>query len=136
MEKLNIESLFRCKTNNHTNTLKTLDVKAISQIKKDFDTTTLIESRERKRKKLLEQYVKTHENCLRKIEIANKMGKSDLLYSVTDRIVNCPEYDPINSVEYIKRKLDSEFFDTYIVSKNTLFITWLYIELNQENAKK
>ena len=135
MEKLNIESLFSCKTKNHKSTFKTLDVKTISQIKKDFDTNTLIESREKKRLKLLDHYVKAYDNCLKKIEIANKMGKSDLLYSVTDKILSCPEYDSINSIDYIKRKLDSEYFDTYVVSNNTLFITWLYIELNQENAK-
>jgi hypothetical protein len=77
MDKINIESLFHCKT--HNNSSRTLDVRTITQCKRPFDTTMLIETRERKRKQLLSYYFKFHETCLKKIEIANNLGKTDLL---------------------------------------------------------
>ena len=130
MERINIESLFNCKT--HNNSSKTLDIKSISQPKKSFDIENLIETRERKRKRLLNYYLKFHENCLKKIEIANNLAKTDLLYSVTPTIINFPEYNSLECIKYIKNKLDQEYFDTYIVDENTLFITWLYLEVNRE----
>ena len=130
MDKLNIENLFHCKTHSSS---KILDVKTITRNQRPFDTDILIETRERKRKTLLNYYLKFHDTCLKKIEIANNLGRTDLLYSVTEFIPNCPEYKPIDCVEYIKNKLDKNFFDTYIVGNKTLFITWLYLEANKEN---
>jgi hypothetical protein len=129
MDKINIENLFHCKT--HINT-KILDVRAITNNQKIFNTDTLIETREKKRKTLLNYYLKFYDICLKKIEIANNLNKTDLLYTVTEFIPNCPEYKPIDCIEYIKEKLENNFFDTYIVGNKTLFITWLYLEANKE----
>lgn len=133
MDNINIESLFHCKTRNSS---RTLDVKAITQSHRPFDTDILIETREKKRKTLLNYYVKFHDTCLKKIEIANNLGKTDLLYTITESIPNCIEYKPKECIEYIKNKLDQDFFDTYVVDDKTLFITWLYIEANKEKIKK
>lgn len=130
MEKINIENLFHCTT--HDNTGKALDVKAITQSQKPFDTDILIETRERKRKILLNCYIKFYDKCLKKIEIANNVGKTDLLYSVSESIPNFPEYKPIDCIGYIRNKLENDSFDTYIVGNKTIFITWLYIEANRE----
>lgn len=130
MDKINIENLFHCKTNNSS---KMLDVKAITKNQKSFDTDILIETRERKRKTLLNYYIKFYNTCLKKIEIANNLGKTDLLYTVTEFIPNCIEYKPIECIKYIKNKLDNDLFDTYIIDDKTLFVTWLYIEANKQN---
>lgn len=129
MDKINIESLFHCKTRSSS---RTLDIKAITRSQRPFDTDILIETRERKRVTLLNYYLKFYDTCLKKIEIANNLGKTDLLFTVTESIPNCPEYKPIDCIEYIKKKLDQGFFDTYIVGNRTLFITWIYIEANKE----
>lgn len=129
MDKINIESLFHCKTHNSS---RTLDIKTITKSQKPFNTDTLIETRERKRRTLLNFYLKFYDTCLKKIEVANNLGKTDLLYTVTEFIPNCHEYKSIDCIEYIKKKLDKEFFDTYIIGNKTLFITWLYIEANKD----
>ena len=130
MDKINIENLFHCKTQSSN---KILDVKSIVQNKKSFNIDVLIEVREKKRKELLNNYVKYHEKCLQKIEIANNLGKTDLLYTVDQSIADCPEYKSIDCIEFIKNKLEKELFDTYVVNNKTLFITWLYLEANKES---
>ena len=129
MNKINIENLFNCRTNNRS---KNLDVKAITQCQKPFDIDTLIETREKKRKTLLNYYIKFYDMCLKKIEIANNLGKTDLLYTVKEFIPNCHEYKPSNCIEYIKNKLQLDHFNICILNSKTLFITWLYIESNKE----
>jgi hypothetical protein len=133
MEKINIESLFHCKT--HSNERKTLDVKAITQSQKPFDTDILIETKEKRRKNLLNNYIKFYDLCLKKIEIANNLGKTDLLYAVAEFIPNCPDYKSADCIAYIKGKLERDSFDTYIIGNKTLFITWVYLEANREKIK-
>lgn len=132
MDKINIESLFPAYKTHHCDNKKTLDVKVISQNQRPFDTNILIETRARKRKILLNHYSKFYETCLKKIEIANNLGKTDLLFTVTEMIFNCPEYKPIDCILYIKKKLNEDLFDTHIINHRTLFITWLYLEVNKE----
>lgn len=127
MEKINIESLFQCRTHHSSNTL---DVRSITHSRRPFDIDVLIETRERKRQKLLGYYTRNYDACLKKIEVANTLGKTDLLYSVRDYILNCPEYRAIDCVEYIREKLHAHHFNTYRVDDKTIFITWLYLETN------
>ena len=127
MEKINIETLFHCKTNRYQD----MDIKSIVATKKGFNISSLIETRERKRKSLLENFNKLYQLCLRKVEIMNKLGKMDLLFTVPLKIPNQCDYDSIECLKFIKDKLDNDFFDTYIVNSDTLFITWLYLEVNR-----
>ena len=127
MERINIENLFDCKTNSDSHLL---DIKVITQGEKPFNIDTLIETRERRRKILLDHYVKFYNSCLKKIEIANKLGRTDLLFSINDFIPNCPEFKPRNCLEYIREKLQTEYFNICILNDRTLFITWLYLEAN------
>jgi len=130
MDKINIENLFNCKT--HNNRKRILDVEVITQCQKPFDIDTLIETRERKRKILLNYYISFYDSCLQKIEIANKLGKTDLLFTVKDFIPNCPEFKARNCLEYIKKKLQNDYFNIFILNNKTLFITWLYLEANRD----
>jgi hypothetical protein len=132
MDKINIENLSNYKTQNNPN--RTLDVKTVIQSNKTFNITSLLLVREKKRKQLLEYYNSFHRQCLRKIEAVNKLGKTDLLYTVDIQVPNCPEYKPLDCIEFIKKKLEQDSFDTCVVNNNTLFITWLYLEVNKEKT--
>lgn len=132
MDKINIENLFHCKTKLVSNSSNILDVNSIVHNNKSFNINDLIETREKKRILLLNNYIKYYDKCLKKIEIANNLDKTDLLYSVDEYILDCPEYKSIDCIKYIKNKLEQDFFDTYIINNNTLFITWLYLEVNRE----
>jgi len=127
MDKLNIENLFNCKTGHN----QVLDVKTlINTHDNSFDIKKLIDTREQKRKKLIDTYIKLYAQCINKITIANSLGKNDLLYSVTTYIKDVPNYKPDECLIYIQERIKSLYMDTYIVNKTTIFITWAYIEAN------
>ncbi|AYV75790.1 MAG: hypothetical protein Terrestrivirus3_59 [Terrestrivirus sp.] len=130
MEKLNIQNLFNCQTGNN----RTLDVKSIIDKTDDsFDIKKLVESREQRRKKLVDIYRRTYVNCIKKIDVANSINKTDLLYTIAPLIADLPDYDPRECLKYIDDQLKGLYFDTYIVNATTIFITWLYIEVNINN---
>ena len=115
MEKINIESLFNCKTASTQS--KTIDVATIASIPKTSHVGIILKANERKRIFLLNYYRKEYESCIKKIEAANSLGKTDLLFTVTESIRSHPEYDSIECVNYIKEKLEDNYFDTFIADK-------------------
>jgi hypothetical protein len=130
MDKLNVQNLFNCQTGNN----KILDVKSIiDKSDNSFDIKKLIESREVKRKKLVDIYRKLYTNCIKKIDVANTIHKTDLLYTIPLSIPDLPEYDSKECLKYIDNQLKMLYFDTYLVNPITIFITWLYIEVNINN---
>ncbi|AYV84658.1 MAG: hypothetical protein Hyperionvirus33_1, partial [Hyperionvirus sp.] len=91
MDKLSLESLFGCKTHNNREG-DVLDVRSITRNQKAFDVGVLLETREKKRVKLLGYYEKAFEICIKKIEVANNLGKTDLMFSVREFVPCCPQY--------------------------------------------
>lgn len=134
MDKLSLESLFKCKTHNDIGRGGSegggLDVNTITRNQKVFDVNVLIETRVRRREKLLGYYEKSFEICVKKIEVANHLGKTDLLFIVREFVPNCPSYRSRNCVEYIRDRLQQKCFNIHVVDSKTLFITWLYLEVN------
>lgn len=127
MEKLNIENLFNCKTGHS----QVLDVKTlINTHDNSFDIKKLIDTREQKRKKLIDAYTRSYAQCINKISVANTLGKNDLLYSVASYVKDVPNYRSDECLKYIEQRIKSLYMDTYIVNKTTIFITWAYIEAN------
>jgi hypothetical protein len=131
MSEISIQSLFNCKTNNN----KTIDIKSITKKDDTFDIRKIILAKEEKRKKLCENYNKFYKQCINKIDIATSLGKSDLLYSVTKRIKDIPEYSSLDCLKYIEKRLSSLYMNTLIINNTTIFITWYYIEANIDNEK-
>lgn len=126
MEKLNIQNLFDCPTGN-----KSFDVKSLANNSdNDFNIKKLVRTREQQRCKLIDLYRSLYKDCIKKIDSANSLNKTDLLYNVKPFIHSLPNYDPKECLKYINKQLKNQYFDTYIVDSTTLFITWLYIEVN------
>lgn len=132
MGDLSIKSLYNCKTGNSS----ILDVRSLVNDKDDsFDIRKIILAKEEKRKKLCDMYDKFYKRCLEKIEIAITHGKTDLLYHVPYKLNNFPQYNSYTCLDYIERRLKSQYMDTYIHNANIIFITWYYIEANIDNDK-
>lgn len=134
MEKFNIENLFYCKTlgNDRSNALDVLSI-AKQSSSKSFTVNNLIETRENTRKRILRKYMEMYEGCLKKIDIANNLKKTDLLYTVKESIPSFPEYNPNDCIDFIQSKLHECYMDTHKINRCTLFITWVYIELNKKD---
>jgi len=135
MDKLNIENLFNCKTARYDKS-NTIDIISIAgkHSNERFNIKQLIDSRENKRKEVLKNYKKMYNICLKKIDVANKLNKTDLLYTVEEFIPNCPEYNTLDCIKFIQNKLNNFHMDTYEINNKTIFITWYYIELNKYNS--
>ena len=133
MENLSIQSLFNCKTGNS----KTLDVKSLIGKKNDsFDVNKIIAAKKERRKKLFLTYERLYEKCINKIEIANSLGKTDLLYHVPIEVKDIPEYNSIECLSHIDKRIKSLYMDAHTVNSSIIFITWFYIEANIENEKQ
>ena len=130
MNKFNINELFNVNINQDN---KVLDVKSIYQPVRSFNIKMILDNKNRKRKTLLDIYIKSYNICVKKIEIANSLDKSDLLYTVDAFMPSVPEYNSLDCINYIKTKLTEAYFDVCIVDRKTLFITWIYLEINTKS---
>jgi hypothetical protein len=130
MNKFNINELFNVNIDQDN---KVLDVKSIYQPVRSFNIKMILDNKNRKRKTLLDIYIKLYNICVKKIEIANSLNKSDLLYTVDAFMPNVPEYNSLDCINYIKTKLTEAYFDVCIVDRKTLFITWIYLEINTKS---
>jgi cytidylate kinase len=128
LDRINIDNLF-CKTDN-----KPLDVYSLYNVEENrvknkikFSIDKLINAKEEKKKKLYQQYKKIYNICLNKIDLANSVGKTEMIYDVPIYIHKCDNYTPAECLEYIEDKLKELNIDTLVLSHSALFICWINI---------
>jgi hypothetical protein len=136
MDKLSINLLTANDTNiNNTNTNE-LSLFSLANNKKDINyidnINNLIKSRKHRRKQLLHEYNKLFDRCIERINIANKMNKTDICFDIPEYILGCNDYIVSECLDFIQNKLRSLYIDTLKITNNSLFISWMYIELNRE----
>ena len=137
MERISINNLFPS-----NNTFKPLDVYSLYNTKEqriknkiNFSIDRLINLREERKKKILEQYDKVFNICLNKINTANNLNKTETIYEVPNGIYGFIDYKPLECVHYIQKKLHDMCLNTLILSENVLYISWTYLEENIKNKK-
>lgn len=140
---LSIETLFPSKEGSRPYANGSLDIDTIfSNIFEDkaeerkFNSDALIKSITKRRKKLRKVHVNLYNLCCTKIESANSLGLTDIVFELPEYIPECPDFKHKQCIEYISTNLRKESLDTYVIDKRHLFITWKYIELNKEDIKK
>lgn len=99
-----------------------------------FSVDALIADREDREKKVVEEYKGVFHKCLKKIKLANKMNKSDIIFEVPQTIFMCPGYNYHVCINYINKRLHKLYMDTSILTDRTLFITWINIAKNKKQA--
>jgi hypothetical protein len=137
MENISIESLCpngKKPMNNKCEIFCVSNFVNIDNEEKPFDAEKLIRVRKNKRKKLLDNYVKIYNKCLENIETVNSLSETHLYFEVPSELIECYGYNSNDCVEYIENKLRNQYIDTLKISKSTLYVSWLYIELNKERA--
>lgn len=139
---LSIQNLVQKNVETVNNSSGVIDIKSLATIQKSYDDIylfnpdSLIKSRIIKREKLLSAYARCYKNCLERIKMYESMNKVDIFFDVPLQVPECPAYNPLDCIEYIRGKLKSVYIDSYMVSPKRIFITWKYIEINKENALK
>jgi len=89
-----------------------------------FDINGLKNKKEEKKKKLYLQYKKILTQCLKKIDMANKFNKSDLIYELPRAIFMLPEYDCKECVKLIDNYLKKMNIEAFILTENSIYISW------------
>lgn len=133
MENFTIETI----TGRKMNRANDITVDSISHSNKEENTVEkIIETKEKKRELLADFMNNQYENCSRKLHIANQLGKTDLLFSVPAYEPEIPAYSSLSCLVYIEKRLRELCYDTIIINKTTIFITWVYIEVNLNEQKR
>uniref|UniRef100_A0A6C0EBI7 Uncharacterized protein n=1 Tax=viral metagenome TaxID=1070528 RepID=A0A6C0EBI7_9ZZZZ len=101
----------------------------------NFDSDILLQKIINKRKKIRELHVKYFNICCKKIESADSVGMTDIIFKLPKMIEEINDFDFKDCIEYISKNLKRQKLDTYIINKRTLFVSWKYIELNKYGNK-
>ena len=102
-----------------------------------FDSGVLLKSIKKKREKIRSKLVSCYNLCCEKIQEADNIGLTDLIFEIPNMISMSNIYSKdIDILRYISDKLRKEGLNTYIIDDRKIFITWKFIELNKEFSSK
>ena len=82
-----------------------------------------------------QSYKKIYNICLNKIDTANSMRKTDIIFEIPRLIFRCPEYDPFECLNYLEKKLRNLDMDTLRMSGLFIFISWQNIKKNRKRER-
>jgi len=130
MDKISINNIF------NTNDRRVLDVNNIygqqaqSEKKVQFSVDRLIKLREERKAKLYAEYKKQLNICLNRINTANNLNRTEVMYDVPDGLYGHSDYVPGDCLAYIKNKIKGMKLDVVVLSDRSILISWLHLEAN------
>jgi hypothetical protein len=141
MDKININLLTSKNNTNINNNIAELSINTMTSKKKTKENYItqidhIITERKNRRIRLLTEYDKLFDMCFQRILIADKMNITEICFDIPNHILGCNEYILSECIDFLENKLRSLDFDTLRITKNSLFISWLFIELNKEIKEK
>jgi hypothetical protein len=141
MDHINIGNLFS--NGSRVDNYIPLDVNSLYNTQKnleeqnlDFNINKLINVREERRQEVINKYRKVFRICLKKINEANRLNTTDMIFEIPQAIFGCSEYSQFECINYIEKKLRNLYLDTLPLSKKSLFISWKNIQSNINNSNK
>ena len=98
----------------------------------------LIRTRKLRRHRILEEYNRLFNNLMDKIQLANSLNKTELIFDIPVNTIEgvTYKYDCNECVDFIQTKIKNLYIYTIRTSYNSIFVSWLYIEINRELFKK
>jgi hypothetical protein len=100
-----------------------------------FNSDILLKGITERRKRIRKVHVEMYNLCCSKIQSADSLGLTDIVFELPEYIPECPEFKHRLCIDYISTNLRKESLDTYMIDQRHLFITWKYVELNKEEYK-
>ena len=130
MNNICVDNLFNYKKSDHEPlTVYTLynphKIREKKEVK--LSVNELIREQEIKKKKIKKEYRKIYRLSMSKIKLANKMKQNYVMYEVPESVYRCPDYNSLECLIYVQKKLRKLKFSTEIMSDNTLYIDWSFI---------
>lgn len=126
MDKISLDNIFGTYTESEDNIL---DVKNIYEQRKPkqkhiLDINKIKKNMEYAKKLIADEYKKKYIICVNRINLANDMGKTNIIYSIYNEITMVRNFKCKDCVEYINKKLLKKKFNTCILSDTSLLISW------------
>ncbi len=140
MDKININLLTSKNNSNNECKVGELSINTMTSKKTKesyiIQIDNLLTERKNRRKRLLTEYDKLFETCFQRILTADKMNITEICFDIPTHILGCNEYIVSECMQFLENKLRSLDIDTLRITNNSLFISWLFIELNKEIREK
>jgi hypothetical protein len=139
MDNINIKNIFDYNynltksiiDNKNKYTIQNLNVDDLTQslssyvkLTDDFLINKIKYNEHLEQKKALDIYEVKYNDCLMKINSAIDVNMTDIFFKVVDAHFGCKLYTSYDCLNFIQNKLRKKNFDTLIISKNTIFISW------------
>lgn len=104
----------------------------------EFNSSDLLDASKKRKKKLQLCYNELYDTCCKSIKLVNDSGMTDMIFTVSTYVPECPDYNSVDCLKFIKERLTDQLLDTKIISYTELFITWYNLEmrLRQEKSKR
>lgn len=136
MNKLSMNDIIKNKIKDNKNNLSISSLTTNKKLKPTNITEDLIESKNQRREKLLQVYLDLYYNCVEQIKYNDILAQTDIVFVVPILVKGLYEYNSVDCLNFIEKRLREAFIDTSILSNVAIFITWKYIETNQYNSTK
>ncbi|QKF93940.1 hypothetical protein QKU48_gp0482 [Fadolivirus algeromassiliense] len=139
MDKISINNLFPSTSSD----FQPLDVNTLynpqeNKIKNkiNFNIDRLIKLREERKQKIFVQYEKIFNMCLNKINLANNLNKTEIIYEVPEAAYGYFDYSSQDCLNYIEERLKNMDLDTLLLDPKTIYVSWLNLEENKKRLKE
>lgn len=102
-----------------------------------FSSDIIVERLKKREEKKTKYYTEMLNYCYEKINLADENGDSDTFFAVVSSIPNCKEYNQIECLEFIMKKLRDDLFNVSLYEQECcLFITWFDISQKKQEKSK
>jgi hypothetical protein len=132
MDKISVQ-LFQKPVTSVTPDLNVNSISNLNLIEIPTMINRLITTKQQIRQKKIEVYKKYFYLCLQHIEVANKIGKTDIFFKVPHAIYDNLHYNLNECIEYITKMLKEYLFNWVLMNDTTIFISWHFLELHLEH---
>ena len=139
MDNINIKNIFinnnknikNDNKNNNTSFINEINTnnivsknKCCNTVDDNFIINKIKYNQKYERELLNEIYEEKFKECLLKINDAIDMNITDIFFKINIAHFGCKKYNSLECLKYIENKLRKNKFDTYIILKTEIFISW------------
>lgn len=128
MDKINIDNIFNGGKSDGSQ-YEPIDVYNLyngskKNIKHKFNANILASKKDEQKKKIINEYKKIYQLCVNRIKIVNSLNKDNMIYEIKGNIMRSANFDCKECLDYIQKKLKKISFNTCIISKTSILISW------------
>jgi hypothetical protein len=130
MDKINIENIFDIHTEQPITVDNVYERRKSKKNKTVLNIDKIKKNIELKKNMAKSEYKKKFKICVNKINMANDIGKTNIIYVVNNDVFLVSNFKCIDCIKYINNKLIKNKFKTCILSDNSILISWSDIYKN------